>query len=350
MFVDRALIEVRAGDGGDGCTSFRRAKYVPKGGPDGGDGGDGGDVVLVGDGNISTLIDFRGRFHWNADSGERGRGKQQFGAGASDLVIPVPPGTRVIDQETSDTLGDLAHGDRIVVAKGGTGGFGNEHFKSPTNQAPRKSTPGVRGERRELRLELTLLADIGLVGMPNAGKSTFLSAVTRANPKVANYPFTTLSPQLGIAELDPSRRLVIADLPGLIEGAADGAGLGHAFLRHIERTRVLIHLVDAVPGDGELEPAERYRTIRDELLRYSPVLAEKEEIIALNKMDLVDPEERPAVERKLRAAFQMGPDEEFSFISGATGDGARALLERAWSHVGVATDGWGHPVKTDGSG
>ncbi len=327
MFVDRAVITVRAGDGGDGCVSFYRGRGLPKGGPDGGDGGRGGDVVLQADEGLNTLLDFRGRSEWQAASGERGRGKQQHGRGASDLVIRVPAGTLVIDDATGERICDLGVGDSFVVARGGRGGFGNEHFKSATNQSPRRATAGERGEVRRLRLELRLLAEVGLVGLPNAGKSTLLSAVTRAEAKVGAYPFTTTRPQLGIAELDAERRMVLADIPGLIEGASRGAGLGHDFLRHIERTRVLVHLVEA-SGGGASEVVERYRVVRRELEASSEALARREEIIAISKVDLLEGEEVASLVRAVRG--HVAPDRVVLGFSAASGHGVRELLEAAW--------------------
>src|SRR5947208_3454548 len=286
MFVDEATIHVKAGDGGNGCVSFRREKYIPKGGPDGGDGGDGGSVVFVADANKNTLLDFAGRHHWRAEKGQAGMGKKMYGKGGEDLVILVPPGTVVFDTEKQVMLADLeSPGRRVVIAKGGKGGRGNWHFRSSTNQTPRYAEPGTDGQERNLRLELKLIADVGLVGMPNAGKSTLLRAISAARPKVADYPFTTLDPQLGIVELLPDRRIVVADIPGLIEGARHGAGLGHNFLRHIERTTAIVHLLDLFPMDGS-DPAENYRKIRRELEAFSPTLAQKREVVAANKMDL----------------------------------------------------------------
>jgi len=334
VFIDHAVIEVFAGNGGDGCSSFRRAKYVPKGGPDGGDGGDGGSVILAADPNVHTLLDFRGTHHWRAEHGEPGRGKQQHGANGEDNIIRLPAGTLVFDDETDELLTDLAPGDTFVIAKGGKGGFGNERFKTSTDQAPRRFTPGEPGEHRVLRLELKLIADVGLVGMPNAGKSTLLTAVSRARPKIADYPFTTLSPQLGIAEIDPARRVVIADIPGLIEGAAEGHGLGHDFLRHVERTKLLVHVLDAMPPEGAPAPAEAYRMIRKELGEYSPALAEKPELIALNKLDLLpDEDARRAAVGALRQELRLGHDAEVLPISGATHQGTRELLEAIWSRI-----------------
>ena len=273
MLVDRAIIHVRSGKGGDGHVGFRREKFIPKGGPDGGDGGDGGDVVLVATAGVDTLLDFAGRHHWRAADGGPGMTKQQHGSNGADLNVELPPGTLVYDEDAHELLGDLAEpGSRLVVAAGGKGGFGNEHFKSATNQAPRQFTPGGEAEERTLRLELKLVADVGLVGKPNAGKSTLLARISKARPKIADYPFTTLEPNLGIAELPNHRRLVFADIPGLIEGARHGVGLGIEFLRHIERTRVLVHLVEIDPADGS-DPVANYRVVRDELAGYSNALA-----------------------------------------------------------------------------
>lgn len=339
MFIDRALIRVLAGPGGDGAVTFRRARGIPKGGPDGGDGGDGGSVIIVADRNVNTLIDFRGRPEWKAERGGGGEGSQRHGANGADRVIRVPEGTLIYDNDTGELLADLTPGERIVAAKGGRGGFGNEHFKSPTNQTPRQATPGEEGERRSLRLELKLIADIGFVGLPNAGKSTLLRRLTHATPKVADYPFTTLAPQLGIAQVDPARRLVMADIPGLIEGASQGAGLGHDFLRHIERTGVLLHLIDAAPQD-ESDPVDNYRLIRGELGQYAEALSSKPEVIALNKCDLVT--DRSTLEEIVgRLSAEAGA--EVFIISGVSGEGLDPLLERLWSlvHPGKAgVEGW----------
>ena len=332
MFVDRARIQASAGKGGDGKVSFRRAKGLPKGGPDGGDGGRGGDVILAADEGLNTLIDFRGVYDWRARDGEPGGKKQCSGAAGDDLVIRVPAGTVVFDETSGDQLADIGQGDRVVIARGGRGGLGNEHFKNAVNQAPRTATPGEPGETHRLVLELKVIAEIGLVGFPNAGKSTLLKSVTRADPKIADYPFTTLSPQLGIAMLDADRRLVIADIPGLIEGAARGAGLGHDFLRHIERTSVLIHVLDAAPTNGAT-PARNHRAIREELMGHSSMLAEKPEIIALNKIDLVPADERDALVADLRTELRLGADDLVLPISGATGMGTGGLLEAAWTRL-----------------
>ncbi|MBA4120180.1 MAG: GTPase ObgE [Isosphaera sp.] len=334
MFVDRAVISVRAGHGGAGCVSFRRGKYEPKGGPEGGDGGKGGDVVLVADEGCNTLLDFRGRPEWEAESGEPGRGKQQHGADGRDCAVRLPPGTLVYDEDGGGLVVDMVAGQRFVVARGGGGGFGNEHYKNAVQQAPAHAHPGFAGEHKRLRLELKLLADVGLVGMPNAGKSTLLAALSKATPKIADYPFTTLSPQLGVAELDASRRLVVADIPGLIEGASQGHGLGLDFLRHIERTRVLVHVLEVSPTDGS-EPAENYRAIRRELAAYSGELAQREEVIVLNKVDLLGAgkEGAGAAERAvkaLRKELRVGRGQRVLAISAAARLGTRELLEELW--------------------
>jgi GTP-binding protein len=345
MLIDRATIFVRSGKGGDGCVSFRREKFVPKGGPDGGDGGDGGDVVLRGDRSLTTLLPLTPRPHYRAKNGQPGQGKSKHGADGVDRLVDVPLGTIVEDQETGERLFDVTeHGETFVVAAGGRGGFGNEHFKSATNQTPRDATPGGPWVERTLRLELKLIADVGLLGMPNAGKSTLLRAVSRAEPKVADYPFTTLSPHLGIAELpessagSPPRRLVVADIPGLIEGAARGAGLGHDFLRHVERTKVLVHVLDVRPLDGG-DPVERYEAIRRELFEYSTALAEKPEIIALNKVDLLTDDERDEMITRLTGRLGLGPDDAWFLTSGATRAGVGPLLEACWQAIGAGEPG-----------
>jgi len=340
MFIDEAVIEVRSGKGGDGCVSFRREKYIPKGGPDGGNGGDGGSVIFLGDSNINTLLDYRSRFHWHAQNGRPGGGRDCSGEAADDLILPVPPGTLLYNDETNELIVDVdAPSKRVVVARGGRGGFGNIHFKSSTNQAPRQAEPGESGEQFRLRLELKLMADVGLLGMPNAGKSTLLRAISKARPMVADFPFTTLKPQLGIAELDAERRLVFADIPGLIEGAAEGIGLGHDFLRHVERTRVLIHLLDVSPLDGS-DPADNYQTIRRELAHYSADLAEKEEIIVINKIDLIAPGERDALLDKLAGRLGFPKGQRPLAVSGATREGVRALLDRCWEMSSRVPERW----------
>jgi GTP-binding protein len=291
-FVDEAVIKVQAGHGGRGAVSFRREKFVPFGGPDGGDGGKGADVYLVGQEGINTLADFRFHRSFRAQDGEPGSSRECTGAGGEDLVIPVPIGTVVIDVETEEQLGDItAAGQRLLVAKGGKGGWGNTRFKSSTNRAPRKAMPGLPGEKRELRLELKVMADVGLLGLPNAGKSTLIRAVSAARPKVADYPFTTLHPNLGVVSVGPLRSFVMADIPGLIEGAAEGAGLGIRFLKHLQRTRILLHLVDIVPPDPQADPVKDARAIVRELEKFSPELASKERWLVLNKVDLLPPED-----------------------------------------------------------
>ena len=291
-FVDEAQILVIAGNGGNGCISFRREKFIPLGGPDGGDGGDGGSVYLAADENLNTLIDFRHQRQYRAQRGQNGMGRQMFGKAGDDVVIRVPVGTEVINVETDEIIGDLTeHGERLLVAQGGIGGKGNVHFKSSVNRAPRKAGTGTPGEEREIRLELKLLADVGLLGFPNAGKSTFIRAVSSATPKVADYPFTTLYPNLGVVSVEMDRSFVIADIPGLIEGAADGAGLGVQFLRHVQRTRVLLHLVDMAPFEDGVDPVQQVRAIEHELRRHDPAMLEKPRWLVLNKADLLDPEE-----------------------------------------------------------
>jgi GTP-binding protein len=308
--------------------SFRREKFVPKGGPNGGDGGDGGDVILVGDSSLATLLTVTHRPHYRAKHGEQGKGNQMHGANGADCIVHVPLGTLVYEENKDNLLVDIATDNQeVIVAKGGKGGFGNEHFKSATNQAPREVTLGEPLEQNILRLELKLIADIGLIGLPNAGKSTLLAAMTAARPKVAAYPFTTLQPHLGIAELDVDRRLIIADIPGLIEGAADGAGLGHRFLRHIERTKTLLHLVDVMPIDGS-DPVSNYTAIREELTKYSTELADKKELIVLNKIDLLPQEDREATISELQE--RLGKTTALS-CSGATHEGVREVLESSWA-------------------
>ncbi|WP_133501300.1 Obg family GTPase CgtA [Cognatilysobacter terrigena] len=294
--VDEAEIQVIAGNGGNGCVGFRREKFIPLGGPDGGDGGDGGSVWLVADENLNTLVDFRHQRMFKAQRGENGMGRQMYGKAGDDLVVTVPVGTVVTNVETDEVIGDLTrHGQRLLVAQGGKGGLGNMHFKSSVNRAPRKALPGLPGEERALKLELKLLADVGLLGFPNAGKSTFIRAVSAATPKVADYPFTTLYPNLGVVSVEPHRSFVIADIPGLIEGAAEGAGLGAQFLRHLQRTRLLLHLVDIAPMEGGVEgvsPAEQVRAIEHELGKHDQELLEKPRWLVLNKADLLLDEER----------------------------------------------------------
>ncbi|MGC8623690.1 MAG: GTPase ObgE [Phycisphaerae bacterium] len=324
MFIDEAEIDVLAGRGGNGCVSMRREKYVPLGGPDGGDGGDGGSVYLEATEGVETLLDMVGRHHWHAGNGEHGMGKKKAGSDGRDLLIRLPAGTMVYDADTGLLLVDLVSvGKRVLVAKGGRGGRGNWHFTSSVRQAPDFAEPGEIGTSRKLKLQLKLIADVGLIGKPNAGKSSLLSRLSAARPKIADYPFTTLTPQLGIAELDTERRLVLADIPGLIAGASEGAGLGLDFLRHIERTRVLVHLLDMVPMDATT-PIDSYHAIREELFAYSPKLAAKPEILVANKMDLTGAAEALA---DLRGQL---PGKQILAISAATGTGLRPLLEDIW--------------------
>ena len=323
-FVDEAFIRVQAGDGGNGCVSFRREKYIPFGGPDGGDGGDGGSVYFVADENLNTLIDFRYERDYRAKRGENGSGGNCTGKSGEDLYIRVPVGTTVIDQDTEEVIGDLVAADQVLmVAKGGWHGLGNTRFKSSTNRAPRKATPGTPGEVRRLHLELKVLADVGLLGLPNAGKSTFIRAVSAARPKVADYPFTTLYPNLGVVKVDYERSFVIADVPGLIEGASEGAGLGIQFLKHLSRTRLLLHLVDVAPFDGS-DPADSVRKIAAELERFSPELAGRERWLVLNKIDLLPEDEREAHCRQIIEALDwQGPVFNIAAISK---EGTQALV------------------------
>jgi GTP-binding protein len=324
-FIDEAKIEVVAGDGGNGAVSFRREKFVPRGGPDGGDGGRGGSIWAVADRNINTLIDYRYARTHRAGRGENGRGADQYGRGADDVVLRMPVGTVITDAESGERIADLAaDGQRALVARGGKGGLGNLHFKSSTNRAPRQSTPGEPGERRQLALELRVLADVGLLGLPNAGKSTLIRAVSAARPKVADYPFTTLAPHLGVVRTDVNRGFVVADIPGLIEGAADGAGLGHQFLRHVQRTRLLLHVVDIAPLDPDADPVHDAKAIVAELARYDPALLAKPRWLVLNKLDLVPERERAArIRGFVRRLRWKGPT--FG-IAAVNGDGCIALV------------------------
>jgi GTP-binding protein len=330
QFIDEATITVKAGDGGNGSAAMRREDGVPHGGPSGGDGGNGGSIVVVVDPGMSSLLDFKYRRSYKADRGEDGRNKDQYGAKGEDLVIKVPMGTVLYDAETNDQIVDLSTKDAtFVVAKGGFGGRGNIHFKTAWNQAPTKAEPGTLGEARVVRLELKLLADVGLLGFPNVGKSTFISAVSRARPKVADYPFTTLVPNLGVVQLSDERNFVIADIPGLIEGASDGAGLGHQFLRHVERCRVLLHILDDTFTTGpERDPMSDFDVINRELARYAPDLANTPQVVALNKSDALEPDAIDA----LKAAFKER-DIELLVMSAATNQGTREVLERLWSHL-----------------
>jgi len=332
MFIDEAKIWVKAGDGGHGCISFRREKFVPKGGPDGGDGGNGGSVYFEAVEDVDTLTDFAGRHHFRAANGGGGEGANRHGADGEDLVIRVPVGTLVYDADLDILLKDLNEvGMKVCICRGGRGGKGNKAFATSTRQAPRFSTPGKGGQERNLRLELKLIADVGLVGMPNAGKSTLISRCSQARPKIADYPFTTLSPVLGIVELTDFRRYVMADIPGLIEGAHEGAGLGHEFLRHIERTRIIVHILDIMPSDGS-DPVANYEKIRAELALHSNVLAEKKEVVVLNKIDL-DPD--GTATKDITGRLQKRGQEPFPVmaISAVTGQGIGKLNETLWAMV-----------------
>ena len=314
-FVDEVSIEVFAGNGGNGCLSFRREKFIPRGGPDGGDGGDGGSVILLGDNSLNTMVDYRYTRKFRAESGSQGRGQNCTGRAGDDLILPVPLGTTVLDEDTGEILGDVqTDGQRLLVAQGGFHGLGNTRFKSSTNRAPRQTSQGTEGEVRSLKLELKVLADVGLLGLPNAGKSTFIRAVSAATPKVADYPFTTLIPNLGVVKVDAYRSFVVADIPGLIEGASEGAGLGIRFLKHLTRNRILLHIVDLAPLD-ESDPVEAAQAIVRELERFSPTLAARPRWLVLNKIDLIDEETR--AERKaavLEALNWQGPVYEIAAI------------------------------------
>jgi len=324
-FVDEARIEVCGGHGGNGCASFRREKFIPKGGPDGGDGGRGGSVFGIADRNLNTLIEYRYQRKHAAANGEHGRGSDCFGAGGADLALPMPVGTVVYDEDSGEVVADLAeHGQRALLAAGGAGGLGNLHFKSSTNRAPRQHTPGQAGQQRRLRLELKVLADVGLLGAPNAGKSTLLAAVSNARPKIADYPFTTMHPHLGVVRQEAGKGFVVADLPGLIEGAAEGAGLGHRFLRHVSRTRLLLHVLDVAPFDAQLDPVSQARAISSELRKFDPALLRRPRWYVLNKIDLVPASERAALLARMRSRLRTKAP--MFAISAATGEGCRDLM------------------------
>ncbi|WP_374573546.1 GTPase ObgE [Phenylobacterium sp.] len=325
-FLDQCKIYVRSGSGGGGAVSFRREKFIEYGGPDGGDGGKGGDVWIEAVDGLNTLIDYRYQQHFRAETGGHGMGKNRHGANGADVVLKVPVGTQVLDEDKETLIADLDHlGARMRLCKGGNGGFGNTYFKGPINQAPRHANPGQEGEERAIWLRLKLIADVGLVGLPNAGKSTFLAAASAAKPKIADYPFTTLAPNLGVVDLSPSERFVIADIPGLIEGASEGAGLGTRFLGHVERSASLIHLVDGTQDDV----VGAWRTVRHELDAYGEGLADKTEFLALNKIDALDAETRAAKAAELEAACGKRP----FLVSGVSGEGVTELLRAAYAEV-----------------
>lgn len=331
-FVDEATISVHAGKGGNGAVSFRREKYVPFGGPDGGDGGDGGSIYLVGDSAINTLADFRFQRRYRAEKGIPGAGRNRTGKGGDDLYVPVPVGTAVYDRDTGELIGDLVTSEQaLLVARGGVGGRGNTRFKSSTNRAPRRFTPGTEGETRQLKLELRLLADVGLLGLPNAGKSTLIRAVSAARPRVADYPFTTLHPSLGVVSLSPHRSFVMADIPGLIEGAAEGAGLGIRFLKHLQRTRLLLHVIDLAPPDPAADVAADALSIVGELERFNPELVERPRWLVLNKVDLLGQHERETQVARVREALDWnGPCFE---ISALARQGTQELSEAIMTHL-----------------
>jgi len=330
LFIDRAKLFVRGGKGGDGCVSFRREKFIPKGGPDGGDGGRGGSVFVKADRSADTLYDIGRKRHWFAENGGPGQGRDCHGRNGKNLYINVPAGTMIYDDETDRLLKDLVeHDQQVCVGRGGRGGYGNAYYATATHQTPREAQPGRLGQERTLRLELKLIADVGFVGLPNAGKSTLLARLTNARPKIADYPFTTKAPHLGIAELPGFRRLVLADIPGLIEGAHEGAGLGDQFLRHVERTRVIAHLVDPCPVAGAPAPDDAYQMIRGELEKYSPALSQRREIVVATKMDLTD------AGLSLELFFER-IGEKIHPISAVTGQGVRELAETLWTVVDEA--------------
>ncbi|GGH51177.1 GTPase Obg [Comamonas phosphati] len=331
-FVDEAYIDIAAGDGGNGCVSFRHEKYKEFGGPDGGDGGRGGHVFAVADVNLNTLVDYRYSRRYDAKRGEHGKGSDMFGAAGDDITLHMPVGTIISDVETGEVLFELLEpGEVITIAKGGDGGYGNLRFKSAINRAPRQKTPGWPGERRSLKLELKVLADVGLLGMPNAGKSTFISAVSNARPKIADYPFTTLHPNLGVVRVGPEQSFVVADIPGLIEGASEGAGLGHQFLRHLQRTRLLLHVVDLAPFDDNVDPVEQAKAIVGELKKYDAELYGKPRWLVLNKLDMVPVEERAAKVKDFVKRFKWkGPVYQ---ISALTREGCEPLIRQIYQHV-----------------
>lgn len=325
-FVDEARIEVQGGKGGNGAASFRREKFIPKGGPDGGDGGRGGSVYAIADRNINTLVDYRYTRKFFAPNGENGRGADCFGAGGEDIVLRMPVGTLIVDETTGETVADLTHhGDKKLLAAGGKGGLGNLHFKTSVNRAPRQFTPGEPGQYRQLKLELKVLADVGLLGLPNAGKSTFITAVSNARPKIADYPFTTLHPHLGVVRVGPEQSFVVADIPGLIEGASEGAGLGHLFLRHLSRTSLLLHIIDCAPMDESADPIAQAKALVEELGKFDEELEEKTRWIVLNKIDLVPEQDRATLIETYRR--ELGAERPIFVMSAATREGTTELIK-----------------------
>ena len=345
-FVDEAIIDIAAGDGGNGCVSFRHEKYKEFGGPNGGDGGRGGHVFAVADASLNTLVDFRFARRHEAKRGQHGMGSDMFGAAGDDIVLKMPVGTILIDAETDQVLYELLEpGQKIMIAKGGDGGFGNMRFKSAINRAPRQKTPGHPGERKTLKLELKVLADVGLLGMPNAGKSTLISAISNARPKIADYPFTTLHPNLGVVRVGPSQSFVVADVPGLIEGASEGAGLGHQFLRHLQRTRLLLHLVDLAPFDEGIDPVTQAKAIVAELKKFDPELHAKPRWLVLNKLDMIPEGERAArVKDFVKRMRYKGPVFE---ISALTREGCEALVQAVYQHVHAVHQAESVPAPVD---
>lgn len=338
-FFDEAIITVAAGNGGNGAISFRREKYIPRGGPDGGDGGRGGDILMIADRNLNTLIDYRYTRNYRAHHGENGRGADCFGKGGSDLILRVPEGTMIHDANTGELLADLAtDGCQAIIAKGGAGGLGNLRFKSSINRAPRQSTPGESGEYRELRLELKVLADVGLLGLPNAGKSTFIRAVSAARPKVADYPFTTLQPNLGVVRVGANKSFVIADIPGLIRGASEGAGLGHRFLKHLQRTRILLHIIDAAPLDPGIDPVADAEAIVQELRNYDEGLYAKPRWIVLNKIDMISEDDRSARLTALTDSLaRLGKDISVFTVSAVSGEGCTLVCQAVMNFLEAQT-------------
>ena len=334
-FVDEAYIDIAAGDGGNGCSSFRHEKYKEFGGPDGGDGGRGGHVYALADVNLNTLVDFRYTRKFEAQRGEHGKGSDMFGVKGDDIILKMPVGTIISDAETGEVLFELLQpGEQILIAKGGDGGFGNMRFKSAINRAPRHKTPGWPGERRSLKMELKVLADVGLLGMPNAGKSTLITAISNARPKIADYPFTTLHPNLGVVRVGPEKSFVVADLPGLIPGASEGAGLGHQFLRHLQRTHLLLHVIDMAPFDDSIDPVAQAKAIVAELKKYDKSLYDKPRWLVLNKLDMVPADERAArVKDFVKRMRHKGPVFE---ISALTREGCEQLVHKIFDHI-VAT-------------